>query len=148
MEPFPPVIRLLILESRKLGGKEMKTVKVIWITALFIIAGAMAASAGSEINDLTFINKSGEPALVKLVGPSRRVVPVPDGQSRQVQIASGTYCIYVRYGDQGHYRYTRGETFIIQEVTGGYVAARLTLHGVVNGNYAVESSSEAEFDGI
>lgn len=124
----------------------MRTLRTIWLAALFIVTGAFSVYAGSEINGLTFMNRSGDVALVKLVGPSRRAVPMPDGQDRRVQIASGTYCIYVRYGEEGHYTYTKGESFEIREVTGGYVEAQLTLHGVVNGNYAVEGSSRQEFE--
>jgi hypothetical protein len=102
--------------------------------------------AASEENGLTFINKSGEDALVKLVGPSRKVVQVENGKEKRVQIASGTYYIYVRYGDQGHFRYAKGETFEIEDVVNGYVEAELTLHGVVNGNYVVRPSSEEEFN--
>ena len=126
----------------------MRTLKAIWMVTLFIIIGAVSVYARSEVNGLTFMNKSGDLALVKLVGPSRRVVEVADGQDRRVQIASGTYIIYVRYGDKGHYRYTKGESFVIREVTGGYIQAQLTLHGVVNGNYAVEGSSRQEFEGM
>ena len=124
----------------------MRTLTTLCLAALFVIILAITVQAGSEINGLTFMNRSGDLALVKLVGPSRRVVQVPDGQDRRVQIASGTYCIYVRYGEEGHYSYTKGESFVIREVAGGYIEARLTLHGVVNGNYAVEGSSRQEFE--
>lgn len=124
----------------------MRTLRTIWLAALFIVTGAISVYAGSEINGLTFMNRSGDLALVKLVGPSRKVVQVPDGQDRRVQIASGAYRIYVRYGEDGHYIYTKGESFVIREVTGGYIQAQLTLHGVVNGNYGVEGSSRQEFE--
>ena len=124
----------------------MKTLRTICFSVIFIITLVITAHAGSEINGLTFINKSGEPALVKLVGPSRRAVEVLDGQDSRVKIASGDYVIYVRYGDKGHYRYTKGESFEIRQVSGGYIEARLTLHGVVNGNYSVAGSSKEEFE--
>ena len=124
----------------------MRILKTIGFSAFFIITLVITVHAGSEINGLTFINKSGEPALVKLVGLSRRLVQVPDGQDRRVKIASGNYVIYVRYGNKGHYRYTKGESFEIRQVTGGYIEARLTLHGVVNGNYSVAGSSKEEFE--
>ena len=124
----------------------MKTLRTICFSVIFIITLVITVHAGSEINGLTFINKSGEPALVKLVGPSRRAVEVLDGQDSRVKIASGDYVIYVRYGDKGHYRYTKGESFEIRQVSGGYIEARLTLHGVVNGNYSVAGSSKEEFE--
>jgi len=115
---------------------------IIFIYTLLI----RCAEAASEENGLTFINKSGEDALVKLVGPSKRVVKVENGKEQRVEIASGSYYIYVRYGEQGHYRYARGEKFKIDNVVSGYVEAELTLHGVVNGNYVVGPSSEEEFN--
>lgn len=124
----------------------MKTLRAICLAGLLVATWAITAHAGSEINGLTFINKSGEPALVKLVGPSRRVVEVPDGQDSRVKIPSGSYVIYVRYGNKGHYRYTKGESFEIRQVAGGYIEAQLTLHGVVNGNYRTEGSSKKEFE--
>jgi len=124
----------------------MRALRAISLVSLFIIAGVVCVYAASEVNGLTFINKSGDLALVKLVGPSRRVVEVADVQDRRVQIACGTYLIYVRYEDKGLYRYAKGESFVIHEVTGGYVEAQPTLHGVVNGNYALEGSSENEFN--
>lgn len=85
----------------------MRILRTIGLLAFFIITLAITVYADSEINGLTFINKSGEPALVKLVGMSRRLLQVLDGQNRRVKIASGNYVIYVRYGDKGDYRYTK-----------------------------------------
>ena len=100
----------------------------------------------SERNSLTLINHSGSNALVKLVGPSRRTVDIPNGSSKTVNIAGGNYKIYVRYGMTGHYRFTRGEAFSIDETAFSYTRASLTLHGVANGNYRTEGSSENEFN--
>jgi uncharacterized protein YcfL len=102
--------------------------------------------AVSEKNILTFINHSGEDALVKLVGPSRKLVEVPNRRERTVSIAGGEYQIYVRYGNGQGYRYARGEVFRIVDNPSGYTVARLTLHGVINGNYRTYRSSEDEFN--
>ena len=95
---------------------------------------------------LTFKNKSGEDALVKLVGPSRRVVEVPNQKNRTVNIAGGAYVVYVRYGKDPHYRYVKGEPFQIKKSAYSYTKAILTLHGVVNGNYRTDHCSEKDFN--
>ena len=57
-----------------------------------------------------FDNKSADPALVKLVGPTTLPVEVPDGQSRTWKPAPGKYYILVRYGPHPpRYRCSRGE---------------------------------------
>lgn len=98
-------------------------------------------------NSLAFINESGSDALVKLVGPSCRTVEVKNGGRQTVNIAGGTYRVYVRYGeDPGAYRYSKGDSFAIHEDAHSHTRASLTLHGVVNGNYRTETSSENEFN--
>jgi len=116
------------------------------ILALICFSFSHPALAGSERHSLTFINKSGKDALVKLVGPSRKVVKVSNQEKEKVWISSGTYCVYVRYGNNPPYQYVRGETFEISAPLGSYVDAYLTLHGVINGNYVVGSCSEEEFN--
>jgi len=133
----------IIMISERTLPRQIHVLMIIIFISFFFIP---LAEAASEENGLTFINKSGEDALVKLVGPSRKVVQVENGKEKRVEIASGSYYIYVRYGDLGHYRYAKGETFGIEDVVNGYVEAELTLHGVVNGNYVVRASSEEEFN--
>ena len=124
----------------------------IFMCFMFLVGCASARDrqmvrySASEKNTLTFINKSGEDALVKLVGPSRRLIEVPNRKERTVSIAGGEYQIYVRYGNGQRYRFTRGEVFRIVDPPTGYTVARLTLHGVINGNYHTFSSSEDEFN--
>lgn len=122
--------------------------KCIALFAFYVFISIIQApvAEGAEKNSLTLINQSGDNALVKLVGPSRMTVEVPNGSSRTVKIAGGTYVIYVRYGTPGKYRYTKGESFQIEETYSSYTEASLTLHGVVNGNYHSEGSSESEFN--
>ena len=126
--------------------------KRFWILSLilYLFIGVISVSnvsAGSGKNSLTLINQSGDHALVKLIGPSKRVIEVPDGKNKTVNIAGGTYTIYVRYGDKPYrYRYARGESFYIEDTALSYTVASLTLHGVVNGNYHTETSTEYEFN--
>lgn len=114
----------------------------IWMS-FFLIPSSEAVS---ERNSLTFVNQSGEDALVKLVGPSRKIVEVSDGGKATVNIAGGSYCVFVRYGKGPKYRYAKGETFQIHDSTTSYTVATLTLHGVINGNYRTYGSSADEFN--
>lgn len=115
------------------------------VAVLLCLNGGQLANA-EEKNSLTLINHSGDNALVKLTGPSRKTVQIPNGTSKTVNIDSGQYMIYVRYGKLDRYRYTKGESFQIEETSFSYTRATLTLHGVVNGNYHTEGSSEYEFN--
>jgi hypothetical protein len=100
---------------------------------------------GSSI--ITFDNQSGEPALVRLVGPTQEGVYVANGGQGSIRrVAPGVYAIYIRYGAAGAYRWTRGEYFTVQEVGLSYSNIAITLHTVPSGNYRYRESSEAEFN--
>jgi tetratricopeptide (TPR) repeat protein len=100
---------------------------------------------GSSI--ITFDNRSGDPALVRLVGPTQGEVFVPNGSQGSIHhVAAGSYVIYVRYGNHGGYRYSQGERF---DVTGSgrtFSNVSITLHTVESGNYAYRDVSEDEFN--
>ena len=96
---------------------------------------------------ITFDNQSGEPALVRLVGPTPEDVYVANGGRSSIRrVAPGEYVVYIRYGAAGAYRYTRGEHFTVQEVGPNYSNIAITLHTVPSGNYRYRESSEAEFN--
>jgi len=100
---------------------------------------------GSSI--ITFDNHSGEPARVRLVGPTQDEVYVANGGQGSIhRVAPGAYVVYIRYGAAGAYRYTRGEHFTVQEVGLNYSNIAITLHTVPSGNYRYRASSEAEFN--
>lgn len=120
--------------------------RTIIFTAFIILIFISYSEATSEKNTLTFINQSGDDALVKLVGPSKKTVEVSNGGSQTVNIAGGEYQIYVRYGRGPNYRYAKGEAFRIEDSATTYTKAQLTLHGVINGNYHTYGSSESEFN--
>jgi hypothetical protein len=123
--------------------------KILKLTIFAFLLSFLANSFplwASEKNSLTFINQSGEDALVKLVGPSYRVVEVPNKGKQTVNIAGGEYRIYVRYGKGPRYRCAKGEMFKIEDSAYTYTRAQLTLHGVINGNYHTYGSSEDEFN--
>jgi len=123
----------------------MKIFKISIVIALLTAGLPALTKAEAEKNFLTFINKSGETALVKLVGPTRNVVQVAHNKEKMVRISSGVYRIFVRYGEPGRYRYSKGESFEIEDVPNGNIKAQLTLHGVVDGNYSVSPTDENEF---
>ncbi len=126
---------------------------VIRWTQLFVVVGLLwgpstgiAVSAAYDKSSITFINRSGVPALVKLVGPSRHVVEVVDRDSRKVNVAGGTYHLLVRYGTSGKYRYSKGDPFTIRETATEYEQVTITLHTVAGGNYDSRPSSPSEFE--
>lgn len=99
------------------------------------------------LNTVTFDNQSGEYSTVKLVGPTTRMVDVPHGQKRTVNVAAGEYYILVRYGSKpDQYSYSKGDPFTVQQTATQYSCITITLHPVVNGNYRTRSSSREEFD--
>src|ERR1017187_953428 len=105
------------------------------------------ANAQGYPNQITFDNRTGNDALVKLVGPTGGVVSVPNNQDRTVQVAPGTYFILVRYGDTpGSYTYTRGQAFSVDQVGNMYSVITITLHKVIGGNYEAHSIPATEFE--
>lgn len=98
-------------------------------------------------NTITFINRSGEPALVKLRGSTNTETFVPNGSSATVNAFGGVHYILTRYGASPPYSYSKGENFSVNESSTQYSEISITLHRVINGNYESNSISEAEFDG-
>ena len=110
------------------------------------LGSAFAASLPPQKSSITFVNRSGAAALVKLVGPTRHTVEVADGGSRAVNIAGGHYHLLVRYGSEPkQYRYTKGEAFEVLETASEYEEITITLHTVAGGNYDAQPSSPDEF---
>lgn len=99
---------------------------------------------GSSI--VTFDNQSGEPALVRLVGPTRGEVYVPNGGRGAIQnVAAGHYLIYTRYGNPNQYRYTQGDHFDVHGSGMTYSHVTITLHSVPAGNYSMHGSDAGTF---
>jgi hypothetical protein len=121
---------------------------------LFALVGVLLLTATLSYGarpraEITFDNQSGDAALVKLVGPTPRTVPVPNQQKRTVTVTGGSYYILVRYGPdrEGNYRYTKGDPFNVTQTRRHYSVISITLHTVVNGNYHAGPSDQKEFDG-
>lgn len=118
------------------------------VIILVTLNSAWAATIPDEkaqnyLNTVTFDNQSEEYGAVKLAGPTARMVDIPHGQKRTVNVAAGEYYILVRYGSKpDQYLYSKGDPFhpFI------YSHSTITLHKVVGGNYHVRPSSREEFD--
>jgi len=105
-----------------------------------------ASTTATDKSTITFINKSGVPALVKLVGPTKHTVEVGNGDSQTVRVAGGEYHMLVRYGTEGKYRYSKGDPFNVTETQTQYEEISITLHTVAGGNYDSKPSSPDEFN--
>jgi len=97
-----------------------------------------------------FENGAGQSALVKLVGPDRRTISVPESASRRESgVAPGRYYLLVRYGDrEGHYSYTKGDPFEVVEAGDQYSEISITLYVVANGNYGSRPARKDDFDRV
>ena len=126
----------------------MERIKFITATVFLILTFCIATTeAKSQRNIIKFDNQSGELALVKVVGTIPKIVEVPNGQKRSVNVAAGEYYILVRYGDSPEqYRYSKGDTFTIRQTSTQYSIMTITLHKVIGGNYAINPASAQEFD--
>src|ERR1700722_10254677 len=120
--------------------------RVFTLLALYALA-AVVPLVAQDRPTITLDNRSGEDALVRLVGPSSGTVSVADSTSRTVEARGGAYRMYVRYGQPGKYRYTKGDSFVVYEGADGVDQISITLHKVVGGNYGTAPSNEAEFNG-
>ena len=102
--------------------------------------------AGDAPNTITFDNQSGEPALVKVIGPTATAVEVPNEVSRSINAIAGQYYILVRYGDEPEkYRYYKGDPFAVRQTETQYSVNTITLHKVIDGNYRTHPISSDEF---
>lgn len=119
----------------------------ILLTPLFVCALALTAHAQTAESTLTLDNQSGQPAMVKLIGPISQFVAVPNSEKRAVSIGAGKYYLLARYGSDPHrYTYSRGDPFMVEETTTQYSVITITLHPVVGGNYHTRQTSAQEFD--
>jgi len=111
----------------------------------FVTVACAATLSAFGQNKVVFDNQSGDPALVRLIGPTKTEVQVPSGAKQGVDAAAGKYTIKVRYGTPGSYRYSKGQEFEVTETATARSETTITLHKVVAGNYDAHPISEAEF---
>lgn len=97
-----------------------------------------------EESTISFDNQSPHVAVVRLVGPTRAEVYVPQGQSRTVRfVAAGHYFPIIRYANETT---AVGEHFDVDASDTTYSKITITLHGVVHGNYSTASVPASVFD--
>jgi hypothetical protein len=134
---------------------KMRSGKGVWIASRFALV--MVASIGlqlaalaadSYLNSITFDNKSGETALVKTIGPTPRIIEIPDRETGTVNVGAGDYYILVRYGAGPPFTYTKGDPFTVTETSTEFSRIAITLHKVPDGNYQTYGSSQREFDAV
>jgi len=124
-----------------------------FVILILLALGGMSAPTRTGIaqglNTITFDNRSGRDALVKLIGPSSQAITVPNGDFRTVNVATGQYSILVRYGGSAtEYSYVEGGPFTVSETVGEHSAVKITLHPVVGGNYVGRPATAGLFDAV
>ena len=118
--------------------------RLVLVIGLAVLTSGVTSFARTRPT-ITFDNRSGENALVRLAGSTSGLVEVPDSSARTVEVSGGQYQIYVRYGQPGKYHYTKGDPFSVYEGRDGVDVITITLHKVTNGNYGTQPSDAAEF---
>ena len=134
--------RRAALEHR---GKPMKPNEHFSVASAFALFAIISALDACAANSVIFDNQSGNPAIVKLVGPTSTSVSVQNGKTETVQASAGHYYIKVRYGTSGNYVYGKGEDFDVTETATSSSEITITLHKVLNGNYRTRPMTETEF---
>jgi len=115
---------------------------------VFVASAGHAQRGQTPRATITFDNQSGQFALVKVIGPTRRQTQVPNGQRRTVTVAGGQYYILTRYGtDSKAYTYSKGNSFQVTQTARQHSVITITLHKVVGGNYQTRAVSASEFEG-
>ncbi len=115
------------------------------IYALVLALAILVPVATDAASKVSFDNRSGKPALVKLVGPTSTSLSVGNNKKATVAVAPGHYFIKIRYGTPGTYSYSKGDEFDVTETATMASDITITLHKVVDGNYHTDAISEAEF---
>ena len=94
----------------------------------FVAVPASCVHAQAPPNTLKVENRSGDPVHAELIGPSKQVIELPDGEDRTVNVAPGEYTMQVRYGtDPEHYAYSKVAPFKIEQTSTTYMAGTITI---------------------
>ena len=119
----------------------------------FVIAGfvlivlGLPGYAQDSKSTLTFLNATGRDAFVKLAGPNRVFLDVPNGGSAKTTVRAGVYSFVVSLCDsKSPCVYAKGDSFAVEESLTEYSVIEITLHGVVNGNYQERPINRDEFE--
>jgi len=126
----------------------MKMIVVLSLTVFTFCLSHQDTYAQTVPNTITFDNQSGEFAIVKLMGPTKVAVEVPNGQERTVNVEAGDYYLLGRYGSTPEkYKYTKGDQFEVTQSGRQYSVITITLHKVLDGNYGTRPVSGEKFEG-
>ena len=70
---------------------------------------------------LTIKNESGDPALVRVVGPTAEDIEMPSFGKKAINIDDGDYYLKIRYGtDDSDYTYKKSKPFTVTKTDTGY----------------------------
>ncbi len=123
----------------------MKTCSILLAAVAALLVTTLASPLAVAASTVTFDNKSGQPALVKLEGPTAKSVAVQTGEKSTVEASPGHYFIKTRYGTPGNYSYSKGDEFDVVETATSSSRITITLHKVVDGNYQTRPITADEF---
>ena len=123
----------------------MRAIKSVMVAVAVLSFVLCAIGQGDDSPTITFVNQSGENCQVKLIGPTTAYVNVPTATKRTVAVRGGHYYIVTRYGDNGNFRYTRGDPFDVTETASSVSDISITLHKVLGGNYQTHPVSGSDF---
>jgi hypothetical protein len=123
------------------------------VILILLALGGMSAHArigiAPGLNTITFDNRSGKDALIKLVGPSGQTVTVPNGEFKTVNVAEGQYSILLRFGSSPtEYSYLQGDPFTLSASASEHSAMKIALHALNRGNYATRAITASLFDAV
>lgn len=118
---------------------------VLGLLSLCVLLGPVGAQ--EPANTVSLENKSGQIALVKLVGPTSATTEIPGGEARTVHVNRGEYYVLVRYGDDSRsYRFSKGDPFTVDETPTQASATTIVLQEIAGGNYSTRASTQVEFE--
>jgi len=111
-------------------------VLVMSFAFMLMILGLFLSPTNSFAQDIqstvAINNQSGEPVLVKLIGPTFRAVKVSNGLRRIVYVVAGEYNMLIRFGsEEKEYRYLKGDPFTIPQATSASSVITITLYQFV-----------------
>jgi hypothetical protein len=114
--------------------------------------GSIPKPKGNKKNFVRFVNRSGQPACVRLFDQktSARVVEVevPNQKTKGVLTKNGVYFIVTRYGEtEKDYRYSKGKKITVQPPPGKRQVVTITLHKIKGGNYPTQKADKNQFEG-
>jgi hypothetical protein len=122
-----------------------KLLSVIFATIATAMLLSHSALHAQQSPTITIENDSSDFVLAKLRGPTSGYLSIPAGGKRTGVIRGGNYVALFRYGDGGHYSYTRVGPFWVTETPTEVSEITIVLHTVA-GNTNEEPSNQNEFN--